>query len=77
MKCVTLEEGKDILREIHKGVCGNNTASRTLVGKAYKSGFFQPTTVSDVEDLVRRCPGFQFFGKKTHVLAHNMITIPP
>ena len=24
MKCVTLEEGKDILREIHEGVCGNH-----------------------------------------------------
>jgi hypothetical protein len=49
MKCVTLEEGKDILREIHEGVCGNVT----LVGKAYRSGFFWPTAVSDAEDLVR------------------------
>ena len=40
MKCVSLEEGKDILREIHEGVCGNHAASRTLVGKAYRSGFF-------------------------------------
>jgi hypothetical protein len=24
MKCVTFEEGKDILREIHEGVCGNH-----------------------------------------------------
>ena len=77
MKCVTLEEGKDILREIHEGVCGNHAASRTLVGKAYRSGFFWPTTVSDAKDLVRRCPGCQFFGKKTNVPAHNLITIPP
>ena len=40
MKCVTLEEGMDILREIHEGVYGNHAASRTLVGKAYRSGFF-------------------------------------
>ena len=77
MKCVTLEEGKDILREIHEGVCGNHAASRSLVGKAYRSGFFWPTAVSDAEDLVRRCPGCQFFGKKIHVSAHNLITIPP
>ena len=57
MKCVTLEEGKDILREIHEGVCGNHAASRTLVGKAYRSGFFWPTAVSDAEDLIRRCLG--------------------
>ena len=52
MKCVTLEEGIDILREIH-GVCSNHAASRTLVGKVYRSGFFWPTVVSDAEDLVR------------------------
>ena len=46
MKCVTLEEGKDIFREIHEGVCGNHAASRTLVGKTYRSGFFWPTVVS-------------------------------
>jgi hypothetical protein len=34
MKCVSREEGKDILEEIHKGVCGNHASSRTLVSKA-------------------------------------------
>ena len=56
MKCVTLEEGKQILWENHEGVCSNHVASRTLVGKAYRSGFFWPTAVSDAEDLVKRCP---------------------
>jgi hypothetical protein len=27
MKCVTKEDGYDILREIHEGVCGNHAAS--------------------------------------------------
>jgi hypothetical protein len=35
-KCVPREEGKDILEEIHKGVCGNHTSSRTLVRKAFR-----------------------------------------
>jgi ribonuclease HI len=34
MKCVPREEGKDILEEIHKGVCVNHASSRTLVSKA-------------------------------------------
>jgi len=33
-KCVSMEEGKKILKEIHAGTCGNHAASRTLVGKA-------------------------------------------
>jgi ribonuclease HI len=36
MKCVPREEGKGILEEIHKGVCGNHTSSRMLVSKAFR-----------------------------------------
>jgi hypothetical protein len=76
MKCVTRDDGYDILREIHEGVCGNHAASRTLVGKAYRAGFWWLTVVSDAEDLVRRCQNCQFFGKQSHVPAHSLITIP-
>ena len=37
MKCVSTKDRKAILREIHDGSCGNHTASRTLVGKAFRS----------------------------------------
>jgi ribonuclease HI len=40
MKCISTEEGKEILQEIREGVCGNHAASRTLVGKAFQSGFY-------------------------------------
>jgi len=53
MKCVSTEDGRAILQEIHDGSCGNHAASRTLVGKAYRSGFFWPIALSDAEDLVR------------------------
>jgi ribonuclease HI len=36
IKCVPREEGKDILEEIHKGICGNHASSRTLVNKAFR-----------------------------------------
>jgi ribonuclease HI len=77
MKCVTGDDGNDILREIHEGVCGNHAASRTLVGKAYRAGFWWPTAVSDAENLVRRCQNCQFFGKQSHIPAHSLITVPP
>jgi hypothetical protein len=40
MKCIPREEGKDILEEIHKGVCGNHMSSRTLVSKAFRRAFY-------------------------------------
>jgi ribonuclease HI len=66
MKCVMKEDGYEMLWEIHEGVCGNHVASETLVGKAYRAGFWWPTAVFDAEDLVRRCQNCQFFGKQSH-----------
>jgi hypothetical protein len=40
MKCVSTEEGKEIVQEIHEGMCRNYAASRTLVGKACRSCFY-------------------------------------
>jgi hypothetical protein len=54
MKCVPRQEGKDILEEIHKGVCGNHASSRTLANKAFRRAFYWPTTLGDTEELVRR-----------------------
>jgi hypothetical protein len=77
MKCVPREEGKDILEEIHKGVCDNNTYSCTLVSKAFRRAFYWPTALGDAEELVRRCQGCQYFAKQQHVPAYKLVTIPP
>jgi hypothetical protein len=77
MKCIPRQEGKDILEEIHKGVYGNHASSRTLVSKAFRRAFYWPTALGDAEELVRRCQGCQYFAKQQHVLAYNLVTIPP
>jgi hypothetical protein len=77
MKCVPTKEGKEILQEIRVGTCGNHAASRTLVRKAFRSGFYWSIAFVDVKNLVRWCTNCQFFGKQAHVLAHNLITILP
>jgi hypothetical protein len=77
MKCVPREEGKGILEEIHKGVCGNHASSRTLVSKAFRQAFYWPTALGDAEELVRRCQGCQYFAKQQNVPAYKLVTIPP
>jgi hypothetical protein len=57
MKCVPREEGKDILEEIHKGVCGNHVSSHTLVSKAFRRAFYWSIALGDAKELVRRCQG--------------------
>jgi hypothetical protein len=77
MKCVPREEGKDILEEIHKGICGNHASSRTLVSKAFRRAFYWPTTLGDADELVKRCQGCQYFAKQQHVPSYKLVTIPP
>ena len=57
MKCITQEDGERLLDKIHSGSCGNHAASRTLVGKAFRAGFYWPSAVADAEKLVRHCEG--------------------
>jgi hypothetical protein len=34
--CITIEEGKNLLEDLHSGACGHHTAPRTLVGNAFR-----------------------------------------
>ena len=57
-KCVSMEEGQKILKEIHAGTYGNHAASRTLVEKAFQAGFYWSSTIADAEALVRQCENY-------------------
>jgi hypothetical protein len=48
MWCITWEEGCDLLAEVHGGECENHASSRTLVGKAFRHGFYWPTAVGSM-----------------------------
>jgi hypothetical protein len=63
LKCVSSEKGKEILDEIHSDCCGNHAASRTLVGKAFRTRFYWPTALKDAEELIRKCKGCQIFAR--------------
>jgi hypothetical protein len=71
-KCMSQELGLKILEEIHAGTYGNQAASCTLVGKAFRAGFYWPSAVADAEKLVYHCEGCQFFANQIHVLAHEL-----
>jgi ribonuclease HI len=70
-------EGLQLLAEVHSGECGCHATSTNLVGKAYRSGFYWPTAMTDAKDLVKRCKGCQFFAKQQHLPAQVLRTIPP
>ena len=52
-RCISPEEGCEILREIHEGDCGHHAGSKCLVAKAFRHGFYWLTAHADAEDLVK------------------------
>ena len=76
MKCILSATGKQLLEEIHAGQCGIHAASRTLVGKVFRSGFYWPTAKSDAAELVQRCEACQYLSKQQHLPAQQLQTIP-
>jgi ribonuclease HI len=77
MRCITQEEGRELLTEIHGGECGSHSSSRTLVGKAFRHGFYWPTALQDVAKMVKSCKACQFHTKQIHTLAQALQMIPP
>jgi transposase InsO family protein len=75
-RCVPIPQGRELLRDIHAGVCGHHAAPRTLVGSAFRQGFYWPTAVANASEIVSTCEGCQFYARKSNLPAHVLQTIP-
>jgi ribonuclease HI len=75
-RCVTPQEGQEILKDIHAGVCGHHASSRAIAAKAFRSGFYWLTTIKDAEDIVRKCKACQRFASRPYAPAAELQPIP-
>jgi hypothetical protein len=75
-RCVSAEEGQEMLVEIHQGECGNHASSRALVAMVFRHGFYWSTALEQAEELVKRCNGCQRYANKIHMPAWALKTIP-
>jgi hypothetical protein len=57
IKFIPTHQGKELLVEIHVGICGHHAATRLPVGKAFRQGFYLPTALHDAEEVVCMCKG--------------------
>ncbi|KAM0880327.1 hypothetical protein ACQ4PT_033644 [Festuca glaucescens] len=76
LKCISVEEGRELLSDIHAGECGHHSLVSTLAGKVYRSGFYWPSTLTNAIELVRAYEACQFHAKQIHQPPQEMQTIP-
>jgi hypothetical protein len=55
LKCLSRNEGHELMKEIHAGLCGAHLGSRPLLGKIFRQGFYWPKAA----DLVQKCENCQ------------------
>ncbi|XP_020193028.1 uncharacterized protein [Aegilops tauschii subsp. strangulata] len=50
-RCISPEEGQQILQDIHSGICGHHASSWTLVAKEFRAGFYWPRANKGARDI--------------------------
>jgi hypothetical protein len=63
MRCITQEEGCELLAEVHGGECGNHASSCMVVDKVFRHRFYWLTTLQDAIELMKTCKACQFHAK--------------
>jgi hypothetical protein len=65
MKCISKDEGSQLFRDIHRGVCGAHLSWRSIVEKTFRHGFYWPIAKDDAIEIITKCKECQFFQKQT------------
>jgi hypothetical protein len=65
MRCISKEEGIQLLQDIHSEVCGAHSSWRSIVGKAFKHEFYWSTAKDDAMEIATKCKDCQFLQKQT------------
>ncbi|XP_075645673.1 uncharacterized protein LOC142616774 [Castanea sativa] len=55
LRCLGHDEADYVMREVHEGICGNHSGSRSLVHKLLRAGYYWPTMQKDAHVYVRAC----------------------
>jgi hypothetical protein len=75
MKCISREEGIQLLWEIHSGICGSHSSWFSIIRKAFRHGFYWPTTKDDMMKIITQYRDCQLFQKQTMKHANPLRTI--
>ena len=56
LKCIFQVEGRQLLQEIHAGMCSSHIETRALMGKAFRERFYWPLAMADTHKILRTFP---------------------
>ena len=63
LRYISKEKAKELMKEVHKGFCGDHAGGQSLSKKILRQGYFWPTMNEDSVDFVRKCDKCQRFSE--------------
>jgi hypothetical protein len=75
LKCVEIQEGKQLIREVHEGPNGSHQGARTVARKILQLGYYWPTLFKDAQDYTQACLQCQRFAPIVHIPQEEMVGI--
>ncbi|XP_057491365.1 uncharacterized protein LOC130777097 [Actinidia eriantha] len=67
LRCLRPEEEEYVIKEIHEGICGNHSGTRSLAKKAIRQGYYWPSMERDAAAYVKKCDKCQRFTPVSHL----------
>jgi hypothetical protein len=64
IRCISREEDIQLLQDIHSGIYRLHSSWHFIIVKAFRHGFYWPTTKDDTMEVVTKCNNYQFFQKQ-------------
>ena len=55
LKCVPTSNTREVLEEIHSGICDNHLGAQALTKKVLRAGFYWPTLKKEATEFVKTC----------------------
>ncbi|GJS67291.1 reverse transcriptase domain-containing protein [Tanacetum coccineum] len=55
LRCVGPRQAKNIIKEVHKGLCGMHSCLRSVVSKITRLGYYWPSMYKDAKELIQKC----------------------
>ncbi|KAG9457667.1 hypothetical protein H6P81_002175 [Aristolochia fimbriata] len=72
LRCPSKEEGQQVLKETHKGICGAHQAGPKLHLQVKRLGYYWPSTLRDATEMVRTCKPCQLHADYIHQLSEPL-----
>ncbi|XP_039014758.1 uncharacterized protein LOC120144864, partial [Hibiscus syriacus] len=67
LRCLNTSEARNVIEEVHSGICGTHANGLSMARKIMRYGYYWATMYTDCIDYARKCHKCQIYADKIHV----------